>query len=91
MHFNRRKFSGTLKVLFQFWGSKMLKSTAIVKKGLSAVFIELKCGWLQTCLTDMKKTTTTQNTLTVAKGQMFYAFFKYCNFWRLLKIISSTC
>ena len=25
------------------------------KRDLSAVFTELKCGWLQTCLTDMKE------------------------------------
>ena len=56
----------------------MLKSTFIEKKGLSAVFIELKCGWLQTCLTDMKKNT--QNTWTVAKGRCFTHFLNIAFF-----------
>ena len=39
-----------------FWGSKMLKSTFLENNwDLTAVFIKLKFGWLQTCLTDMEK------------------------------------
>ena len=57
------------------------------KKDLSAVFIELKCGLLQTCLTDMKK----HKTLEMLLRAYFYAFLKNIAFLRFLKIISSLC
>ena len=59
MHFNRRKFRGASEQFHstsQILGSKMLKSTFFEDKwDLSAVFIELKGGWIQTGLTDIKK------------------------------------
>ena len=51
------------------------------KRDLSAVFIELKCGWLQACLTDMKN----HKTLEMLLRADFLSIFKILHFSRFFK------
>ena len=62
--------------LIVFWLKNAKINLFEEKRDLSAVFIELKCGLLQTCLTDMKK----HNTLEMLLRAYFYAFFKILHF-----------
>ena len=57
------------------------------KWDLSAVFIKLKFGCLQTCLTDMEK----HKTLEMLLRADFLRIFEILHFSRFLKITSSTC
>ena len=90
MHSNRRKLSGASNSFIppHSLGFKNAKINFFEdKEDLSAVFIELKCGWLQIYLTDMKKHKTLEKLLRAD----FYAFLKYCIFRYFLKIISGAC
>ena len=52
-----------------------------------AVFIEMKCRWLQTGLADLKK----HQTLEILLMTDFFTNFLKSNFLRFLKITSSKC
>ena len=92
VHYNGRKFSGATEQFYstsQFFVFKNAKINFFdEQRDLSAVFIELKCWWLQTCLTDMKKK---HKTLEMLLRADFLRIFKILHFLRFLKNISSTC
>ena len=90
MHFNRQKFSVVSKQFYStsyFWFKNAKINFFEEKRDLSAVFIKLKFGWLQTCLTDMEK----HKTLEMLLRADFLRIFEVLHFSRFLKIISSTC
>ena len=59
VHFNWQKFSGVSELLSltpQLFGKNAKITFFEEKRVLSVVFIEFKCRWLQTGLTDMENT-----------------------------------
>ena len=66
---------GTAVVYSIVFRLKMQKSTVLVKKKiLSAVWIKLKCRWLQSGLADLEKHQTLA--VFICLWQIFYAFLK---------------